>query len=67
MQIPVPFTRPQITSEPSALVRVVTREDVMWLRPERPIFKAPPLNVRPPLEDVAALTAELRREFHSAA
>ena len=67
MQTPVHFTRPQIATEPPAWVRVISREDVMWHRPERPIFKAPPLNVRPPLEDVAALAAALRREHHLAA
>jgi hypothetical protein len=41
-------------------VRHVSREDVIW---NRPVFKAPPLDVRPPLEDVAALAATLRRDL----
>jgi len=44
------------------MVRSISREDVMWHLPERHVFKAPPLNVRPPLADVAALAAERRRE-----
>jgi hypothetical protein len=41
-------------------VQVVSHGDVSW---NRPVFKAPPLEVRPPLEDVAALAAERRREL----
>ncbi len=58
MPFPVPFLRPQLPTEPPALVRVIAREDVLW---NRPVFKAPPLNVRPPLQDVAALAADLLR------
>lgn len=47
MHLPQPYIRPQ--SEPPALVRVVTREEVHW---NRPMFKAPPLVVAPPIEDV---------------
>lgn len=63
MPIPVPFVRPQITTEPPAMVCVISRGEVMWDRPERPVFKAPPLHVRPPLADVAALAAERRGEL----
>jgi hypothetical protein len=48
MHLPPPFVRPQTATEPPALVRVVSREDVMW---NRPVFKAPPLVVRPPSVD----------------
>lgn len=48
------------------MVRVVSREDVQWNLPDRHVFKAPPLHVRPPLADVAALAAELRRNLHAA-
>ena len=48
MYLPPPFVRPQAATEPPALVRVVSREDVLW---NRPVFKAPPLNVRPPVID----------------
>ena len=58
MHLPLPFVRPQIATEPPALVRVIAREDVQW---NRPVFKAPPLQVRPPLADVAALAADLIR------
>eukprot|EP01035_Chromulina_nebulosa_P002716 gene2716-biopygen2279 len=60
MAFPIPLSRPPVAPEPPALVRSVTREDVIW---NRPVFKAPPLDVRPPLEDIAALTSDLRREF----
>jgi hypothetical protein len=61
----VPFVRPSITPERVAMVKVLSREDVIWNRPDRYFFKAPPLQVRPPLEDVAELAAERRRELHS--
>jgi hypothetical protein len=32
------------------MVRVVAREDVQW---NRPLFKAPPLNVKPPVDGAA--------------
>ena len=46
MHLPPPFVRPQAATEPPALVRIVSREDVLW---NRPVFKAPPLNVQPPV------------------
>lgn len=55
MYLPPPIIRPQIAPEPPALVRVLTRDDLHW---NRPVFKAPPLNVQPPLADVLALVAE---------
>ena len=41
-----------------ALVRVVTREDVLW---NRPIFKAPPLAVRLPAIEVKGLVTDVGR------
>lgn len=65
MHLPTSFTPPPLTREPPALVRVVvSHADVTW---DRPVFKAPPLDVRPPLDDVAALAAERRRDFRFAA
>ncbi len=55
MHLPPPFVRPQAATEPSALVRVVSREDVLW---NRPVFKAPPLVVRPPVVDETAFAPE---------
>ncbi len=55
MHLPPPFIRPQLPTEPPALVHVVSaREDVLW---NRPVFKAPPLNVRPPVIDLAGFTS----------
>jgi hypothetical protein len=45
MQMTVPSLRPFSVRKAPAAVRVLTREDVMW---NRPIFRAPPLNVKPP-------------------
>ena len=46
MNLPTPHLRPPSLNEtPSAIVRVVTREDVLW---DRPVFKAPPLKVSLP-------------------
>jgi hypothetical protein len=49
MQMPVPnFTfRPERDAQ--AIVRVVTREDVLW---NRPVFRAPPLEIKPPVAPV---------------
>jgi hypothetical protein len=60
MAFPIPLSRPPIAPEPPALVRSVKREDVLW---NRPVFKAPPLVVRPPLEDIAVFTSDLRRDL----
>jgi hypothetical protein len=43
--MPVPPLRPTPEREAPAIVRVLTREDVLW---NRPIFRAPPLNVKLP-------------------
>jgi len=62
MHLPLPFTRPQLPTEPPALVRVVARGDVEWTQWNRPIFKAPPLIVKPPLADVASLASAVTRK-----
>lgn len=48
--MPLPFftSRPQLPADKPAIVRVVTREDMLW---NRPIFRAPPLKVTPPVVD----------------
>ncbi|MBC7366989.1 MAG: hypothetical protein H7343_09305 [Undibacterium sp.] len=43
MAIALHFTR--LPLEKPAIVQIVTREDVMW---NRPIFRAPPLQIAPP-------------------
>jgi len=58
MHLPPPYIRPQPATEPPALVRVISREDVLW---NRPVFRAPPLRVQPPTLDVAIFAADLRR------
>jgi hypothetical protein len=59
MNLPLQFTRPQLPNEPPAIVRAMAHEDVEW---NRPLFRAPPLNVIPPLDDVAALAADVVRK-----
>jgi len=59
MHLPLPFIRPHAATEPPALVRVVAREDVQW---DRPVFKAPPLHVEPPLADLASFGVEVRKD-----
>jgi hypothetical protein len=54
MYLPPPFVRPQPVTEPPALVRVISREDVQW---NRPVFRAPPLQVRVPAFDATNLSA----------
>lgn len=51
------FRRPS-PPEPPALVRVVSRSDVMW---NRPVFKAPPLVIEPQRFDAAAFTDDPQR------
>lgn len=55
MHLPPPFVRPQTAAEPPALVRVLTREEIHW---NRPLFKAPPLEVQPPIADVMSFVAD---------
>jgi len=44
MMFPLPEFHPKPVAEPPAMVRVATREDVLW---NRPVFKAPPLKLHP--------------------
>jgi hypothetical protein len=44
---------PDVSPPPAAIVRTITREDVLW---NRRIFKAPPLKVKPPVVDLALAT-----------
>ncbi len=45
MAFPPLFIRPQLFDDKPAIVQMVTREDVLW---NRPVFRAPPLQVSPP-------------------
>ena len=58
MYFPAPDFPPERTPEPPALVSVVSRSDVTW---NRPVFKAPPLELTLPKFDPATLAEELRR------
>lgn len=58
MHLPNTDFHPDRTPEPPAMVRVVSRSDVTW---NRPVFKAPPLNVAPPKFDPKTVTEEVRR------
>jgi len=50
MNLPNTHLHPLPTRETPAIVRMVTREDVLW---NRPVFKAPPLVVSvPPVEEL---------------
>lgn len=40
------------------MVRTATREDVLW---NRPVFKAPPLQVRPEILDARIFAEDLKR------
>lgn len=58
MHLPNSDYRPERNPEPPALVSVVSRADVMW---NRPVFKAPPLDITPPTLDAKSVAEELRR------
>ena len=58
MHLPTPDFRPERTPEPPAMVSVVSRSDVTW---NRPVFKAPPLDIVSPAVDPRSVAEELRR------
>ena len=41
------------------MVRVISREDVLW---NRPVFRAPPLNIKPPTFDATIFSSDLARD-----
>lgn len=57
MHLPVPMDH-QAPAETPAIVRVLAREDLTW---NRPVFKAPPLNVVPPIADISKLVLSIRK------
>ncbi len=57
MPLPVPMDH-QAPANTQAIVRSVTREELHW---NRPVFKAPPLNVVPPFADISELVAAIRK------
>jgi hypothetical protein len=54
MFTPIPFSRSESSAPVAAIVRTVPEQHVTW---NRPVFKAPPLVVKPPVADVADFTA----------
>jgi hypothetical protein len=58
MPFPTPCDDSQSARTPVAIVRVLAREDMLW---DRPIFKAPPLQVVPPVADLAELARAVRK------
>lgn len=48
----------QPAADAPAIVRLLAREDVLW---NRPVFKAPPLNVVPPIADISQLVQAIRK------
>ncbi len=57
MYFPLPNFNVQRTPEPPQVVRVVAQSDVMW---DRPVFKAPPLEINQSF-DAKAVVNELRQ------
>ena len=58
MIFPVTYLRPQVPAEPPAMVRTVGREDVLW---NRPVFKAPRLELHLKQLDAERLAEDLRQ------
>ena len=58
MHFPPPNQQPKPATEPPAMVRTATREDVLW---NRPVFKAPPLELHPQAFDATIFAEDLRR------
>ena len=63
MPVVPPVHQSQPSEAPTAIVRILTREDVMW---NRPIFKAPPLDVVPPVADFSELGIIARKPGEAA-
>lgn len=57
MTLPIPQFRPPPLPEPTPVVLVVPREDVRW---DRPLFKAPPIEVKQSGFDFGRFADELR-------
>ncbi len=57
MHLPVPDLPPHAPSPP-AIVRVLAQYDVLW---NRPVFKAPPLDVQLPAIDTMRLAQDMQR------
>jgi len=57
MPIPVPVHSSPATA-PTAIVRTVTRDDPLW---NRPVFKAPPLDIVLPRADLSELERAVRK------
>ena len=60
MPFPMPHYSPAPAAEPppaAALVSVIAREDVSW---DRPVFKAPPLELHPQAFDATRFARDLR-------
>lgn len=59
MTFTIPFvSRPYAAPDPPAIVQTVARDDVQW---NRPIFKAPPLDLHPKLFDATVFAEDLRQ------
>ena len=58
MPFPVPFIRPHAAEEPPAFVRVISRGEVSW---NRKVFRAPPLDVPPPVVSIVPKGADATR------
>lgn len=58
MTLPAPNLHSDPVREPPAIVQMVTREDVVW---NRPVFKAPPLELQFEKFDATVFAEELVR------
>jgi|GEM_PF-2122731 hypothetical protein len=58
MPFAVPINDAQPPEAPTAIVRILNRDEIQW---NRPVFKAPPLNVVPPVADLAELARAVRK------
>ena len=58
MHLSIPNPHPKPEPEPPAMVRTAMREDVMW---NRPVFKAPPLELHPQAFDARIFAEDLKR------
>jgi hypothetical protein len=58
MHFPIPHHQPKPEPYRPAMVQTIAREDVLW---NRPVFKAPPLELHPQAFDATIFAADLRR------
>lgn len=62
MHLPPPISFHPADAQPPAMVRVIERAEIHW---NRPVFKAPPLDIAPPISDLVSFIEGRRVGFEA--